>query len=135
MGVEDLSKSTLRVYVKLVELGRPLGVRELARELEMPPSTVHYCLKRLEEMELVEKAEEGYVVKRFENPQGFLIIRRRLVPRLLVYSAFFLGILITETITCASSGFNPDKVIVMVTSLIAFLLFLVEGLRARSRIT
>jgi len=40
LDVNKLSKSSLRVYVKLLESDRPLGVREL----EMPANMVHYCL-------------------------------------------------------------------------------------------
>jgi len=134
LGVDELSKSALRVYVRLLESDKPLGVRELARELEMPASTVHYCLKRLEELGFVERDEDEYKVKRVEGPEGFVIIRRRLVPRLAIYSAFFLGILVAEATICALSGINPDRAVVMMASLMAFLLFLMEGLRARKKI-
>ena len=135
MGVAELSKSALRVYVKLLESDKPLGVRELARELEMPASTVHYCLKRLEELGFVERDEDEYKVKRVEGPEGFVIIWRKLVPRLAIYSAFFLGILVAEVAICALSGINLDRAVVVIASLTAFLLFLMEGLRARKKIS
>ena len=134
MGVSELSKNALRVYVKLLESDRPLGVRELARELEMPASTVHYCLKRLEELGFVERVEDEYKVKRVEGPEGFVVIRRRLVPRLTIYSIFFLGILVAELAMCAVSGVNSDRAVVVIASTTAFLLFLIEGLRTRGRV-
>jgi len=133
LSTEELSRSALRVYVKLVESGKPLGVRELARELELPVSTVYYSLKRLEELDLVRRSGDGYAVRRVVSPEGFLVVRRKLIPRLLVYSAFFVGVVVGELALTATSGPNPDRVVAVVVSLAASLVLLFEGLAAKRR--
>ena len=133
MSLEEISRNALRIYIKLVESEKPLGVRELARELNLPVSTVHYSLRRLEEMDLVKRSGDGYVAKKIIAPEGFLVIRRKLVPRLLIYSAFFIGVLISESILIAATGHNPDRVVVIITSLAASAILLIEGLYIRKR--
>jgi len=133
LSAEELSRNALRVYVRLVESDRPLGVRELARDLDLPVSTVYYSLKRLEELDLVRRSGDGYVIKKLVNPEGFLIIRRRLIPRLLVYSAFFVGVTIGELALVVVAGLNPDRLVAVITSLIASLILLSEGLISRKK--
>lgn len=123
----------LRIYIRLLESSRPLGVRELARELGISVSTVHYSLKRLEELGLVQRLGDGYTVKKVVNLEGFLVIGRKLVPWLVIYSAFFLGALISETLYCIVNGLNADRLLAVVLSLTAFLVLFAEGVRARKR--
>ncbi|MCC6042788.1 MAG: hypothetical protein LM598_04085 [Candidatus Verstraetearchaeota archaeon] len=48
------------------------------------------------------------------------------MPELAIYSAFF-DILISENGCLRSVGMDPDRALVVIASLMAFLLFLVEG--------
>ncbi|MEM4562283.1 MAG: winged helix-turn-helix domain-containing protein, partial [Desulfurococcaceae archaeon] len=61
MTIEDLSKTERTIYFYLIEQGKPLSVRDIARALSMPPSTVHYNLRKLESRKLVVKTIEGYI--------------------------------------------------------------------------
>ena len=134
-SINDLNRTALRIYVHLLEAGRPLGVREIARGLSIPVSTTHYHLRRLEELGLVKPAREGYVVVRVMRLDGFILIGRRLVPRLVVYSLFFLGIAIGELISMALfTTASFDRILVLVISLIASLLFLKEGIELRRKL-
>lgn len=133
MSVEELSRNALRIYVKLIESDRPLGVRELARDLDLPVSTVYYSLKKLEDLDLVRKSGDGYAVKRLVTPEGFLIVRRRLVPRLMVYSAFFMGIAVGESALTITSGLTPDRVMAIVAAIVSSIIFLLEGVAVRKR--
>lgn len=133
-GRVRLSEAQLRVYVYLLEKGKPLGVRELSRALDLPPSTVHYTLKRLEDLGLVAATPEGYKISRVIDVEGFLYIRGRLVPRLLVYSSFFLGSTMGGLILIALEGLTPERLALTLISALAALLMGFEGLNARRRL-
>ena len=92
-------------------------------------------LQKLEARGLLQKTEYGeYVVKEKANIRGYLWIGRNLVPRMLFYSFFFLGILIVEVIILAINFSRADyefHVFFFYSALItgsAMILFLVEGL-------
>jgi len=85
-----LGPSTLRVYIELVKIGKPIGVRELQRRLGFKsPSTIKYHLDRLESMGLVRKTVEGYVA-RSEKPgilSTYTSLLGFMVPRLIPFAA------------------------------------------------
>jgi len=131
----EISKTSLRIYTFLLESGRPHGVREIARGLNLPVSTVYYHLKRLEELGLLVQEAGGYRVARTIDLEDFYTIGRRVLPRLLIFSMFFLGVLVGElAITILTGGLNADRMLVMLVSAIAFLLFFVEGRKAKQRL-
>jgi len=133
-GRPRLSEVQLRIYVALLEAGGPVGVRDLARSLGLPPSTVHYSLRRLEELGLVEAGPEGYRVARRIGIEGFIYLRGRLVPRLLVYSAFFLGSALGGIALVVLDGLDPDRLALILVSLLASAATGFEGLNARRRL-
>jgi hypothetical protein len=95
---EELEGTTFKVYVFAVKEGRPIGTRDVVRGLDLSSSSVAYRhLQKLEELGLLEKTEYGeYIVKEKANVTGHLWIGRNLVPRLLIYCLFFVGLLGTE---------------------------------------
>lgn len=111
-----------------------MGVRDIAKALSMPASTVLYHLRRLEELGLVRRDLSGYSVSKVMSLNGFTIIGRRLVPRLIIYSVFFTGIAVGESLLIISRGMNPDKLLAIVTSITASIIMLLEGLKARSKV-
>ncbi|MEM0453809.1 MAG: winged helix-turn-helix domain-containing protein [Sulfolobales archaeon] len=132
---EDLGRNALRIYFKLFESEVPLGVRELARDLNLPVSTVHYNLRRLESSGIISKSSNGYVVIKPIPIHGFLAIRNKLIPKLIIYSIFFLGITIGSVINLATSGFNVDRLLVIIISSTASTIFFLEGLNIRSKLS
>lgn len=118
----------MKIYMHLVKSEKALGVREIARILKLPPSTVHYHLKRLEELGLVQKEGGDYKVKEVVKPEEFVVIGKMFIPRLTVYSLFFLGICIGLTIIMVINGINIDRILTLLTSTIAFILLFIEGL-------
>ncbi len=131
----ELSKVGLRIYAYLIESDMPRGVREIARALDIPVSSVYYHLKRLEELGLIGRSGDGYVVTKIIALEGFMLLGRRLIPRLTIYSLFFLGVFLGEIYLVAPTGvITPDRLIALVSCLLAFLIFLVEGLNARIRL-
>lgn len=130
-GEPELSGTALRIYLELLQSGE-MGVRELARELGLPPSTVHYHLNRLEDLGLVKKGEDGYTVAKRIKLKDYVFIGSRAFHRLLLYSAFFLGLSAGEALlTLQGGGLNPDRAAAILASLLSGLAFLHEYLRAR----
>jgi len=110
-------------------------VREIARSLGIPVSTVHYHLKRLEDLGLIVQGPEGYRVSRIMDIEGFIVIRHKLIPRLLVYSMFFLGVVLGEIFVIGYTGtLNVDRIVLIIVSLVGFLILLIEGINARARL-
>ncbi|MEM1619584.1 MAG: winged helix-turn-helix domain-containing protein [Fervidicoccaceae archaeon] len=130
MQAEKLGITALRIYAKLLEAGE-MGVRELARELGVSASSVHYHLKRLEELGLVARGREGYTVSRLIPIEGYVLLKRRLVPRLMIYSFFFLGIAVGEAAALAARGsLDSDGVVALFSAITASVVLMIEGTRA-----
>ncbi len=132
---EDLSRTALRIYVYLLESKDPKGVRDIARALNMPVSSVHYHLKRLEDLGIIGRRGDGYVVTKTIHLEGYVLLGRRLIPRLLIYSLFFLGVSLSQTyMILINKTVTSDKLLLLTLCLTAFTLFLLEGLNMRSKL-
>ena len=133
--------TTLNVYSYVVKKGKPVGPREVMRGANLSsPSLAYWHLQKLENSGLLQKNESGeYIVKEKTNISGHIWIGRNLVPRLMCYSLFFLGILVIETAIISVqffySGEIPNLVLLylIATNAIAFALFLGEGLLLRQK--
>lgn len=130
MSIEELTETERTIYFYLVEQRRPIGVRDISRDLDIPVSTVHYNLKKLESKRLIVKTIEGYVARRINPPSGFIVMGYKLVPRLLIYAGFFAGATIASIILLLLK-YSTERLILVLVSTIAFLLFLIEGLTTR----
>ena len=137
---ETLEGKTLNVYSYVVKEGKPVGPREVMRGVNLSsPSVAYWHLQKLEACGLLQKNEFGsYVVKEKVNISGHLWIGRNLVPRLLCYSLFFLGILGIEATIVAVKLINGqlpalDLVYLIVTNSVAMVLFLGEGMLLRKK--
>jgi hypothetical protein len=138
---ETLEGKTLNVYSYVVKEGKPVGPREVMRGVNLSsPSVAYWHLQKLEACGLLEKNKYGeYVVKEKVNISGHLWIGRNLVPRLMCYSLFFLGIVGTEVAIIAIQFFlqgqvpSMDLIYLAATNVIAMTLFLVEGLLLRRK--
>ena len=138
---EELEGKTLNVYSYVVKEGKPVGPREVMRGVNLSsPSVAYWHLQKLEACGLIEKNAYGeYVLKEKVNISGHLWIGKNLVPRLLCYSLFFLGIVGTEisivAVQLLKQGqlLNMDIVYLLVTNSVAMALFLFEGLLLRRK--
>jgi len=118
-----------------------VGPREVMRGANLSsPSVAYWHLQKLENSGLLQKNEAGeYIVKEKTNISGHIWIGRNLVPRLICYSLFFLGILIVEGAIISVQFFysgqipNLPLLYLMATNAIAFALFLSEGLLLRQK--
>jgi len=90
----DLRGKTLQVYLLLLKKGKPLGVREVQRELRFSsPSIAHHHLEKLKDMKIVVKDEFGRYSVSEKVDVGvlkmFIIVGGRFLPRFLFYAVFF----------------------------------------------
>lgn len=130
------------MYSFVVKKGKPVGPREVMRGANLSsPSVAYWHLQKLENSGLLQKNETGeYVVKEKTSISGHIWLGRNLVPRLMFYSLFFLGFVILE-IAILFVQFLSDGIVLslplvylMITNIIAFALFLIEGLLLRRKI-
>jgi hypothetical protein len=139
--IQEPEGTTLNVYAYVVKKGKPVGPREVMRGASLSsPSVAYWHLQKLENSGLLQKNEAGeYIIKEKTNISGHIWIGRNLVPRLMCYSLFFLGILVVETaiisIQFFSTGQIPNLALLylIATNTIAFALFLGEGLLLRQK--
>jgi DNA-binding transcriptional ArsR family regulator len=138
---EELEGTTLNVYAYLVKEGNPVGPREVMRAANLSsPSVAYWHLQKLEALGLLDKNKYGeYVVKEKIGVSGHLWIGRNLVPRLICYSFFFMGILGVEIGLIAIPFFLNRQApalylfYLITPTTIATVLFLGEGLILRRK--
>jgi len=124
-----LSKTALRIYLYLLNKNREVGPREIAKDLGISPSLVHYHLKRMESMGLVSKGSEGYKVASVMKIEGFIALGRRLVPRMYIYSSFFAGLILAEVVGVITrvTPLSGSIALAMIASIFGFVTTLLEG--------
>ncbi len=131
----ELTGVPLKIYVYLLESKEPKSVREIAEALNMAPSSIHYHLKKLAGIGIIKRDINGYTVNKKINIEGYMILMNKLIPRLLIYSLFFLGVLIGEIIVILETRtINVDRGISLLTTLIAFILFFYEGIISKKKL-
>ena len=136
----ELTGTTLKIYLYLLSQDKPIGPRALTRALGLSsPSLAYYHLRKLEEMELVERKSDGYVAIPTAKIRGFIVLGRKLIPRLLFYAMFYLGLLITEIIAIIVNVLSKEPISMELLALtlitgITFTIFLTEGIVAYKNI-
>ncbi len=138
---ENLEGTTLNVYACMIKENRPMGPRETMRLANLSsPSVAYWHLQKLESLGLICKDEYGeYTVKEKVSISGYFWVGNTLVPRLIFYAFFFIGILIVEitVITAPFIRYNqvPDAYMfyLMAPTIIAMALFLSEGMWLRKK--
>ncbi|NPA98792.1 MAG: helix-turn-helix transcriptional regulator [Crenarchaeota archaeon] len=131
MKKNRLDKTQLRIYACLLEANKPLSVREIASAIGIAPSSVHYHLKRMIDAGLVKRVPEGFVVGRIINIEGYVHVGHKLLPRIMIYGFFFLGLCIGELIVIVLKGLSFDRAMTLGVSLVSSVLFFLEGIRIR----
>ena len=133
---EEIEGNTLNVYAYVVKEGKPVGPRDVMRGANLSsPSVAYRQLQKLENFGLVERNQYGeYVAKERASISGHLWIGRNLVPRLVFYSFFFMGILGAEIAIIAIQVFfygqslDLEILYLIAITVTAMALFLGEGI-------
>ncbi|MDR2708340.1 MAG: hypothetical protein LBB87_06335 [Nitrososphaerota archaeon] len=136
MASDDLEGNTLSVYAYIVNSNEPVGLREITRGVEFSSSSVAYHhLQKLENLDLIEKNSYGqYSLKEKASIDGYMWVGKNLVPRLMFYSFFFIGLFIIEISIILFNLVVKRLVIDSLflfftgTTIVTMLLFLIEGI-------
>jgi len=138
---EELEGVTLRVYLALMKEDKPVGPRDIMRSVDLSsPSVAYRHLQKLEDLGLIEKDRYGqYAITQRQSIRGHVWIGRRLLPRLVFYSFFFMGVLSIEVVIVAirlliKEPLQYDFVLLVTVTAVATLLFLIEGLLLLSKL-
>ncbi|MCW4023039.1 MAG: hypothetical protein NWF02_07780 [Candidatus Bathyarchaeota archaeon] len=97
---DELEGNTLQVYSFVIKESRPVGPREVMRGANLSsPSVAYRQLQKLEGLGLIEKNELGeYIAREKTGVSGHVWIGKTLVPRMVFYSFFFIGIFLAEIV-------------------------------------
>jgi len=132
---EELEGTTLKVYLYVFQEGKPVGPRDVMRgAILSSPSVAYRHLQKLETLGLLQRNTYGeYVVKEKASIKGHLWIGRNLVPRLLFYSFFFIGILSAEIAIVMIRSFvneplQTEFIFLIFITIVATGLFLSKGI-------
>jgi len=131
---EEIEGTTFKVYLYLVKEAKPAGPRDVMRGANLSsPSVAYRHLQKLESLGLIQKDINGeYVVKEKTTFKGYIWIGRNLMPRLVFYSFFFLGLLTIElsVVTLrfiARESIEPELVFLTFVTGASSALFMIEG--------
>jgi hypothetical protein len=94
LDTEEIEGTTFKVYLYLVKEAKPSGPRDVMRGTALSsPSVAYRHLQKLEDLGLIQKNNYGqYLVKEKQTFKGYFWVGRNLMPRLVFYSFFFLGL-------------------------------------------
>jgi hypothetical protein len=95
---EELDGITLNVYLHVIKKGKPVGPRDIMKDLNLSsPSVAYRHLQKLDDLGYLQKNEYGeYTFKNKARIRSYVWISRRLMPALWRYSIVFLAILVFE---------------------------------------
>ena len=90
----ELRGKTLKVYLYVLKQGKPVGVREVQRELGFSsPSVAYHHIEKLTRLGIIEQDKMGdYLLSKKVDPgilQAFVNVGRFSLPRLGFYAVFF----------------------------------------------
>ena len=128
---EDVLKgTTLRVYRLIYRQGRPMGVHDVQRGLQLSsPSVAQYHIKKLLGAGLIREGQDGYVIDRiiFEN---MIRVRRALIPLQATYSIFFASTLVVMLTLLRPPSITSVYIFALVVNCVALAISLYDVSRA-----
>jgi repressor of nif and glnA expression len=142
LAEEELSGTTLLVYLYVVKEAKPVGPREAMKGVRLSsPSVAYRHLQKLEEMGLVQKNEYGdYIVKKKASKKGYVWVGRRMLSAMFVYALAFMGVLLVEA-TVLAMHYNVETyefkvffLLLMLVTASAMCIFTLEGIRQSIRL-
>lgn len=139
---EVLEGTTLSVYMFVAKKGKPIGPRDVMRGVHLnSPSVAYRHLQKLEDAGLLAKNEYGeYFFKKKAKVKRYHWIGRSLLPNIMFYFYFFLGLFIAEIVVLAmhftveTYEFKVFFLLGLSITGIAMMFFLIEGILLLRRI-
>ena len=125
LEIEDqilqMKGNTLKIYYFLLLQEKPIGVREIQRELKISsPSVVSHHLNKLINWGLIDRTiENKYFVRRRVKVgilRQFVRVYHKFVPRYAIYAGFFVGLLVFYlALSFIIENTLFDKIIALIT--------------------
>jgi hypothetical protein len=141
LDTEEIEGTTFKVYLYLVKEAKPLGPRDVMRGTALSsPSVAYRHMQKLEDLGLIQKNSYGqYVVKEKRPFKGYVWVGRNLMPRLVFYSFFFLGLCAIGLATVAFRMITREEIQLELLFLIfatgvSSILFMAEGIALLRRL-
>jgi predicted DNA-binding transcriptional regulator len=132
---EDVLKgTTLRVYRLIYRQGRPMGVHDVQRGLQLSsPSVAQYHIKKLLGAGLIREGRDGYVIDRiiFEN---MIRVRRALIPLQATYSIFFASTLVVMLTLLRPPSITSVYIFALIVNAVALAISLYDVSRALRKV-
>ena len=100
-----LTGNTAQVYRYAIKMGKPVGVREVQKALNLSsPRLASYHLEKLEEAGLLKQTSEGFIVDKMVL-ENFVSFHRLLIPKYFLYFTFFAVAIVFQVIL-----FKPSEI-------------------------
>jgi predicted DNA-binding transcriptional regulator len=132
---EDVLKgTTLRVYRLIYRQGKPMGVHDVQRGLQLSsPSVAQYHIKKLLGAGLIREGQDGYVIDRiiFEN---MIRVRRALIPLQATYSIFFASTLVVMLTLLRPPSITSVYIFALIVNCVALAISLYDVSRALRKV-
>jgi hypothetical protein len=137
---QELNGTLFSTYVYLVKAAKPVGPRDLMRGANLSsPSVAYRNLQRLTDLGYVAKDDYGnYIVRKKVNLKGYVWLGKTLLPRFAIFGFIFVGVLVAEMAVLVphlmlGSPVEESFWLLTVVTIVAAVIFLVEGLRYRRK--
>jgi hypothetical protein len=124
----SVTGTTRRVYLYILSSRTPVGVRDVWRGLDLSsPSLAQYHINKLLELKLIDVNQFGKVQANSQTKldvlQNFLFLRGKVVPRLVIFGALSIGLLIIYVLVWPFTGDFRDLIVVALSLFSASILF------------
>jgi hypothetical protein len=137
---EELNATTFQTYVYLVKVGKPIGPREVMREVNLSsPSVAYRNLQKLVDLGLVVKDDySNYVVKEKVSMKGYVWVGKILMPSFAIFGFIFLGVLISEIVILiphllVGASIQESFWLLIVVTVVSVSIFIFEAVRFRNK--
>jgi predicted DNA-binding transcriptional regulator len=100
----ELRGKTLKIYLYMLRQGKPVGVREVQRDLQLSsPSVAFHHIEKMVRLGVVEQDPQGnYVIAKKVDPgilQAFVNVGKFSLPRVGFYAVFFTTIAVAYLVS------------------------------------
>lgn len=140
-GYGELEGITLDVYLYVLKKGKPVGPREVMKDVDLSsPSVAYRHLQKLEDLGYLQKNDYGeYIPKNRARVSEYVWFGNRLIPKMWRYAIIFLAILVTEAVVLyihyavETYEFKVFFLLLILVTVLALSVFTIEGFHVRRR--
>lgn len=124
----SVTGTTRRVYLYILSSRNPVGVRDIWRGLDLSSASLaQYHINKLLELKLIDIDHFGKIQANSQTKldvlQNFLFLRGKVVPRLVIFGALSIGLLIVYILLWPLTGDFRDVIVIAFSLFNALVLF------------